>query len=358
MVYKTIGSTGDFPTIVTAWAWCVANSPLTDDFTFTIIEDITETTYSSNTFTLTGNHTFKITTNLNHYGNPNAGRKVYMAQGAQLGFTIRRSASINKPSFILENINFIKSQANLIQINTVFFDIAGGANPYVYNVDIHNLIFNGNGKTISGDIALNGTWQSTSGETITIKTSNIKLFNWDTGLNFIAITANDVPGTIENCSIYGCKIGIIQSFLGTKIFLKNVVSCAGGIIGAKSYLCTSGTNNNFTNCADDDGLIPAGTGNIHNIIPSTEFESLVYTNENLLRLKKGSISATPSPTPNKGLSPLVVKFKGNEAYTLPSGGKLYNSGAVPTLSSTDISGNAYGNWGFYPIGCHNVEIAY
>jgi PKD repeat protein len=348
MINKTIRSTGDFVNIKAAWDWCKANAPLTDDYTFTICEDITEDVQMTQDISVIGNHTIIFTSDISHLGDPNAGRKIYLGFNIGLSFSLSRDVSSSKPTLILEKLNIIKNAMDSLQAPGIYLNIVGGANTEVYNLLIQDIIINGNGNSASGAFGFLLSWQLTEGLGISIVGKNIKIFNYSRGFSAYAVGyQDDVHATFENMTIYNCSEGIVANGLKCNYCtLRNVVVCKSNI-GIHAYMTPGYNDYIFDHCADNDNTLPPHTGVIHNIISANEFQSLDDTNSKFLFLKENTYDFSASPlSVNPGE---LVQFT-----SLQSGnGQLYNSGSTSILSISDIVGNARPNSsGKVCIGAH------
>ena len=139
-----MGIAGEYATIKDAWDWLLSIDPLLDSYTFTIISDITEIATTTGAVTAFGGSVVRITADISHGGNPNAGRKV------SIGSDINIKPSLNDGSTAtlqIDNINFIKTAQNTAQLSVIYLN--GG-----HSINYNNLIINENGFKYNNDHGL------------------------------------------------------------------------------------------------------------------------------------------------------------------------------------------------------------
>lgn len=348
MVNKTVGSGGDYATLYDAWVWLTAQTPLLDNYTFTVISDIN----------LGGS-----ITNGPHLG----GHTVYVTSGADYPFYIITCGA--------NAINLYPSGKNELGNQTGSDDDSG-------TIDFSNLKVVGTGTTgirlaQAGGFSQSYVWKihecliTGSDEGIGFKYHsthsyliyNCKIYGCKTyGIGYtFTTTGPGVVGSkkIENTTVYLCgnstnnyRAGIfLMSGSSGRWELKNVVVSESHLNGSGSadYRSDIGgifSGNTITYCADSDGSLTGGTNNINNIVAADEFESLTPTDSKFLFLKDSAITKT------EGFVNLFLP----STYTYTAeyeSDQLGGTGTAPTLVTTDIAGVTYLDAaGNYPIGCH------
>jgi len=366
MVTKTVGVGGDYSDWNAVFNW-LSTLVFADNYEIIQISDVTNVTVPTpwpaghgpilSTYTLT----FKVSPEGYHNGDPTAGYKTYLPTP----WINNVFGTANGDTVIFDGLNII-NQIGYPPIRC--WDSNGTASNFC-QVIIKNCIIQGvGGNWLSFDFGV--LLYSNKGSSKN-QMYNCKIYNC--GCAGIGLTgwahAVESGSTIENCTVYNCGNynsggplhyhGIGSWLYSMKnISFSNVVSCNNNAVyrdWEDTIPLLSG--NSITNCADSDNSIPFGTNNLNNIIPANEFVSLSDTNSRFLNFDLGTLISVAVTNPDKGPEPLKVKFTSNANYTWPSN-HLYSSGIAPTLTTTDIAEKIYGQYGNYPIGCHNAEMAY
>jgi hypothetical protein len=322
MVNKTIGSGGDYATWNDVWVALIALSPISDNYTFTQISDITDTIWTWGQVNFNG-YTVTFTSNKDHGGNPNNAWVSYLTADTQMQVIddYFHAGNIVIDGLYLKRISPTSA--------TGLLGVGNGAN---FNSVIKNCLFCGTNSVGGGDIE---TAITIARDTCPVQVYNCKIWNCANGLLRYtgAGTATQEPLVryFQNITIYNSlNYGFVcwTSDVGFKIPMdvRNVVMCGSGI--ADFYEQSPNLYITFLNCSDSDGTLPAHTGVVHNITSANEFESLTSTDNNFLFTK--------------------------------STGQLANAGNTTLLSdnTAGIEGNPRPNSiGKVSIGCHEIKMA-
>ena len=355
----TVGGIGtDYPG-VTGLTDAIADiiaSTLTGDLTFNVKGDINWAGGSmAANLTIGGNWTLKITSDDYHYGNYNEGHLLTL--GAQSSICELNNGNVGGTT-IVENIKITGGDMNLdsyyIPSGTYHFN----------NAVVRNCIFNGMRLTLSNGRA----WTPQ-----TRKISNNKFYNcvleFISYWNFPANPANTWV-LVENNTIYNqANVTVLVlshdnvNAVNDYTYRNNVFANLAGV--TKTIIAPAGYNYPvfLNNATSDDraGALAWGAGsagNVSNIVPADEFDSLLIANARNLFLKEGVVTADWTREP-AGDVETFQNIKFNPEVTVTPGAVVLNdSGIAPTLESVDITGQAIPNsQGEYPIGCHVQEYS-
>lgn len=357
VIRRTIGVGGDYADIGTAYAAIYAYYPyvfpaphMTDDWELLIISDFIEggLQLSSANQLFWEQHYIKI------YNPGNFTITVNTYTGRNLRFT-SRSNHIDD-LLIMDGLKFNMAFYNFANA-TPWISFNPGSQWAYVSAQYKNLIFIGNGYHPSDADRRSALLHIDDGSLrwTNATISNCKAYNYGTFLGAGSFGALQKV-TIENTTIHGCYYGMYFGNLNpTTDFNGRNIICSGSV-GFDFRNNLAGVN--LINCADSDGsIITSGANQTNcksNIIPSDEFESLVSTSDDFLKLKLIDAYVRISVIPRRGPAPLKVKFNNNIEYSV-AGKILPAGGIVPTLETKDLAGNLYGEFGFYPIGCYNAE---
>lgn len=347
MVTKTIGSGGDYADIGAAWNYLVSLGALASDYLFSIITPFTEGTGINY-----GSGVPKV------YVNGHSITFIDYTQQNTISTSLPFQFLLNSPATVSDKIyvNGLKVTvtASGLGMSSGLFLLA----PYIATeggfLELKNLTLTGytnNFLTTLPAIKLH-RWKNVE------RVVNCRITNFPTAIDTVISDANTVGTShvVENCSIYNCNKGVdlVPTTATKNVTIKNVVA----VSSVTKDFDPGGANNTVTNCADSDNSIASSgavlTANITGIT-SDDFESVDSTSSDFLKLPKGAINAVPVADPSKGSAPLSVSFESNAEYLF--GARLAGTGIAPTLSTTDLAGNTYGQYGYYPIGCYNAEVA-
>lgn len=369
MTIYTVGSGGDFAHWGTAYFYlCRTIKTLVDNIDFVQISDCTVNSwvtyinvanpnwFHSNGFTVR----FICPLANSHFGDPTKGYKTYLASMAPdaNNFRIMGHNEITGDGRIfVENLNMICTQSGAyIMMNPGNWEASAGLE--YTKVYIKNLLLKGKTTSAPGTTGL-----QISHNLDMIYASNIKIWNCLNGISEFQgqHVITDIKTFYENITVYNCKYGITPDSIHWRFrsSFKNIVSMKGSA-GGYAWYDSGGhgihTLNNciYSNCADDDGSLQVGTDIKNNIDNTDEFESLLDVDSDFLNLKKIDAFIKISGKPISGVAPHLVKFDDYIKYSA-IGKDLADSGMVPVLETNDIADKKYGEFGFYPIGCHNSQ---
>jgi hypothetical protein len=357
MISYTVGDGGTFATWQLALAQISSLGLLPDNVTVTQISDVTETVNHLSTGIVSMNgFTVTLTSNKKHNGNPNDAWVTTLNAGIEFGQRTQGGSG----TFRIDGLYFKRVAGGGATSQLLIIGWAQLPSVHLSVHEVKNCLFEGDDRQESAfDIAYDQD---------IIRFSNCKFWNLNIGIPIEVNTGTagtkTQEKTFENCTVYGCIIGVSldQTSVYTLV-LRNVVS-AGNInpIGGAStdwfHQTLDITNFSCYNCADSDGTlatIPFGgtvQGNLADIVPEDNFASLDDTNDRFLFPNGGTKQLIVTATPRKGVAPLKVDFTSEVVYA-DGGGVLHDGGMAPTLSSVDIAGVAIpDDAGNYPIGCH------
>jgi hypothetical protein len=377
LIRRTVGTAGHYAKWSDAWNALVVVGVLTDDYEFRQISDITEdswpnTSLPANRFTPNG-HSVKFYCPLQnaHKGNPNAGYKTYLSgANGKLSMLINTTNSGNY--LTVENLNIIQLTNNDVYLLSVYS--ASLAANIMLTVIIKNILVKGFTGTNSVGIVCPGSQDY-------YIVSNCKIWHIKYGF----FTAPTVIGALlpndgyvnrnryENIFIYNTSPGAastIQTRSPVVLPLRQRGQdfyCVYSFGSASNHswpanISSTGNLNGVFYSADDDGRlndsIAAGFGNYSNILSNLpylpEFTSVNDSDDDFLNLPEIDASVDFVGNPRSG--PAILKTKFNSQVTFDGGQRnLYDHGTTPSVSD-DIAGNSYGQFGYYPIGCHNAQL--
>ena len=282
-VYRTVGVGGNFANWQAAWEYLQTIDPLTDNYEFEQISDVTEIGWpvtpdvELNSFYVK----FYCPWENCHQGDPTRGYKTYITTGMTMG--LRGNGAIDS-QVIVGGLFFDRTDGinqNVLYLGSWF--AASMVNVQTYR--LNNLIFKSTTTAANGGRAIRAT--SSRGNAYHFSNNKIKLFNQ--GISTFIGAGAGAEHVIEHCSIDECGEGIGWG-VSERWDIKNCVcvNCATqgwGTLGGGGY-------NNLYNCADDDGSLGASGANlidcIQNITPADEFQSTDFNNPNWLKLNDGT----------------------------------------------------------------------
>lgn len=367
MIYKTVGTGGNYADWGTAWNAIAALNPLHDDYEIRQISNVVNSTSMTAGYGINPNgHTVKFYCAEvdSHQGCVNKG----FITTVNTPLTFHPNAFVAcSGTILIEGLNCVSNV-----VGNYVMSIGGGDNTsFDSNVICNNVIIKG--KTVgipSGDNIYSTGIYVGYGQWTTCKLTNCKIWNCASagvrvGLEIYG-SGKIAKFYIENVTIWDCAKTLyvapqlVAGFWVTRVatgqlYCSNVVCCTQH----KDYRIDYDPVY-LKYCADSDNTCPDtfGGNNKHNVNASIEFDSLVSTSNRFLYLSKGHLDASGGPDKSKGQAPLDVNFTSDITYEFPTNSVLYKSGLIPSLNTKDITGTNYGDYGYYPIGCHNVEVSY
>lgn len=343
----TVGTGGDYAKWSDVWAALVTASPLLNDYIFTQISDLTEDNWNDAAIVQANGKTIILQGNC--YGDP-TDCYITSLSGSKGKFRPRIDTVSTTCTIYIQNLYFKQITNNLLNLVSA---VSPGYTAIRANWIIRNCLIEGYGTSL----AIIGLYMTGVGSLTTVHVYNVKIWNCGIGIDGEIGEAGSNASTViyENITIYACNRGFtIASFYNYTYYLRNVVSF--GCTGSDFY--SLNTNDYLINCADSDNSIAndnATTTNCITGVTTSDFDSVVDTDFGFLRLPLGTFTVEANVNPTQGVRPLLVAFRSEAEYTFgPS--ILRDAGIAPTLTTVDISGNTYGDFGGYPIGCHNAEI--
>lgn len=354
MVTKTVGSGGDYATWGSAITWLQTVDPLADDYTFTQISSVTETSFPFVNINLNG-RTLLLTSNNKPNGDPTSGWTTTINTGVQP--SVRYEG--NGGTVVLDGLYTVSTVAGQIHFLIGRHGILGTTSETI----VRNCLFKGFGNiapAFNGGVSVRFERDSDI-----IKMYNCKIWDMDIGLRFTTGTGGG-PATLdkiyENITAYNCNAGVyINSPHSFKVRMRNVVAF-DSVNFDWQYVAGDLTDWEIYNCADSDDSIAninfsLASNIVNNINSTTEFESTVDTEADFLKLNEGSLTVGADVSPEDGRAELEVQFTDQTNYSFPSQ-DLASNGMAPNLTAVDIEGLSIPNAeGFYSIGCHQAEIA-
>jgi hypothetical protein len=363
-----IGSGGDFPDWTSAWNAIMAIGLLTKDYRLEQISDLTNSTVLNPSAARLNGRTIEIVVPEanQHNGVPTDGYKTYVPNNRSLVFP----SYLGLPSIggfvTIDGLNIISTQTLPNGSLLVAPYEHQKPNWWNFKTTVKNILIRGNllngGAGEIGMSICGAEWSQ-------VDVVNCKISNCGSAgimlqqASAVAGNPGSIINRLENITVYNCAKYVLtgiafNSVLGPfNVSFKNIY-CGFDNGSRPCYNLPSDlTYFSFDNCASSDASVPTiyGSNNLQNIAPVDEFESLVYTNADFLNLKKLDGYFDISGTPRVGPAQLKTKFR-HSIRVVGGGEKLYGGGLVPVLSANDISGEEYGKYGYYPIGCHNAQL--
>lgn len=367
MITRYVGVGGDYSDWNAAYAAMYAVHPLTDDWELVQVSDLVNSTDVSGvgfSFFMPNYHSVTYRSENPCNGSFNSGYKTTVTATLLLSpFTHDYLYDPRANGFVrITGLNiFSNSVQNMFQLR-----VGHSPNPALQLATVDNCFLT-NINAADSSTALNFIGYSTA----LIRVYNVKTYTTGNSSIGISFTPNGTFGVspassrfkyLENIATYGngvsCRSVSANFDYQCYATLKNIVSAGGEFI----FGVTTGVHPiadvwTVSNCAAPDSSLIYGTDNFSNIVPANEFQSLIYTDDEFLKLNKGRLVSLPLVDPSKGYAPLKTRFEANAAY-LFNNMVLPDGGINPIYSERDIAGEVYGEYGMYPIGCHNAEIAY
>lgn len=355
MTHITVGTTGDYAGWVEAYLFLVGLGALAEDYGIEQISDVTvNNNWPAGNIQLNGyTVTFYCFTANSHQGDPTKGFITYLT-GA-LGYFHPLNNTSVYGSIIIDNLYFIQTGGNAVSL------VRPGSNSALprpeINVVLKNILIKGGPLSAAQGVVFDNSY-------INYYVSNVKIWDCEYGFwtTYSGTNLTNRVRMVENVDAYNCSdYGFAITGLPEAI---NIINCCAFNSGLRDWQGGHGAGITFLwNCADGDNSIAdwisaTETDCLASVDESIEFESLLDTNPDFLFLRKGFFAASPVVTPDRGFKPLRVRFLSGAEYGFPAGMRLYNTGLPPTLSAVDIAGKEYGQWGDYPIGCHNAEVIF
>ena len=286
----TVGSGGDYPDWGPALLDIIGNSGtyVSGDIKLTQISDCTVTYaasinpgYRSNGFKLT------LTSNKNHYGNPNGGWKTYWDQAGYVDFQ----------RFGNHEISYLNVDVGKFSSFRLFigYGLAESLHHDTTSVFRNNII-NCNNKSTFNGVAYNNNYKNN----INMYNFNNKIFNtYYTKTAILLAFSNGIltnNNHIENNVIYGSGVGVGNNGDPTITFKNNAIHSNIG------YCFEWGANqSSYNNLSSDASADDATTqsGNIINAVFSDEFVSLDSSSSDFLKPKYGGNAY------NMGIAPSI-----------------------------------------------------
>jgi len=221
MINKTIGNGGNYATIGDAIIALNAASPLTDDYTFTLISDVTEGAHGDSFYDANGK---TVTFTAAPHGGRLASAKKVALSAPQSGLDF----GITNGNLIVENIHVDRTTTASQYYSAILYVDTGG-------IILRNCFFHV-GASVKGGVCAIGTWGST-------KIYGCLLYGTICG-GAHALELIGSNAVIENVTIFSCDSGVYDGG-GANAVLRNVVTldCPIGW-----DLCGSLTT--LINCAD------------------------------------------------------------------------------------------------------------
>lgn len=289
MIFKTIGSGGDFADIGSAWAYLDTIPYLNDDYTFTIISDFTENNGVAPAGDVDFNgHTVQFINPL---------KKVIINNGK--GYNFRHYTTGVTNHLILDGL-IIKQTENVANKTLIITTCNSSAD--TISVTYKNLILIGKNRTDgnNGIIPILGCNN--------FKMSNCIIYNFYYGLTiYHYFTTVKNPSYIENVTVYNCSTGVRHHFGGNSTTatwyaqFKNLVSFGSSV---SDFINGDGAGNvsynRVINCADSDNSIASSGATLsNNITGITDLDFLSVDPDSADFLKIGSTSLLyKTGTPN------------------------------------------------------------
>ena len=360
MAEFTFGSGGFFadPQACTQY---LAGIVIAEDHTFTQVGDCTMPVYAASEFNSNG-YAIKFTSNKYHYGDPNRGWKVYLADGASFGIRFGSGAATNNGSITVEKLNFERvassNQGTLLSItnNTAFF-------PIYPTLRVDKCLFKG--ISDFGVYITDIDWGGYT-DNCDVRITGCKAWNcsrWAFYNKTAVPPAFRHKKVFENCVAYNCEVGFvgggsIWDDRGTTFRNCVAVDCTTDF--SANYLHPpydpTTPRHLIQNCACSDNSLVYGSRVINGITAADEFQSLLDTVPHFLKLKNGALVAGASALPVKGRAPLKVQFTNSSDYVFQSR-NLGDGGTIPVHTTEDIELKPIPtDEQFYSIGCHQVEV--
>jgi len=302
MVNKTIGIAGDYTDIGLAWAYLISLTPLADDYTFTVISDVTEATGASGAGPVFNGHTVS-------FVNPNN----YNIDTAAFSYSFKPDTTATLADVLTLDGLVINYSGTLADTTTPLLECKPNVDGDVATFNIKNCYLTGYRYERRGI----GIKMFSFGSTYHVW--NNKIVAFATGI-YCDNTDGTSAGTdhiIENNSVYGCDYGVTlcPGASGKTWTVRNTVS-----VNSDTLDFTSGSNafNLIKNCADGDNSISLCGATATGCI--TGIASLDF------------ISAA--------IFPATADFM---LITVTS--RLWAKGLIPSAWNTlDVSGNARPDW--------------
>jgi len=224
MINKTIGNGGNYATIGAAIVALNAASPLTDDYTFTLISDVTEGAHGDSFYDANGK---TVTFTAAPHGGRLASAKKVALSAPQSGLDF----GITNGNLIVENIHVDRTTTASQYYSAILYVDTGG-------IILRNCFFHV-GASVKGGVCAIGTWGST-------KICGCLLYGTICG-GAHALELIGSNAVIENVTIFSCDSGVFFEGSNDSAVLRNVVTLdcpIGWDFGA--WGCTA----TLINCAD------------------------------------------------------------------------------------------------------------
>ena len=257
MINKTIGNGGNFATIGDAIAALNAASPLTDDYTFTLISDVAEEWHVSSNYDANGKTvTF---TAAPHGGRLASAKKVTFAHTV---YNNGLDFSIANGNLIVENIHIYRTDLDYA-IPTVYLRVYDSGSIILRKCFIY--IGVGHGVIAEGNVG-------------STKVYGCLLYGTIYGGNCAVMIGNQSNAVVENVTIFRCDNGVYDGSDNNSAVLRNVVTldCTTGW----NFVGNPGGKAALINCADSGTSINDSShrtkclsgidtvSNVHSIIPT------------------------------------------------------------------------------------------
>ena len=288
MITKTIGIGGDFADIGLAWIWLATQSPFSDDYTFRIISDFTETTFATDGFARPqfNGHSLSIINNNKHIITVNNNQGFYR-------FICNPIVALGIPIFGDMLFDGLIFHLPVYNDSFIFLSYSIGAYTAITmpTSTYKDCIFIGQGTADVPTAAMGqGALDSTP---MNLKILNCIVYRMGSGIVWQDCQQN-ARSYIENTVIYKCKYGISAYNLSATpndITTMRNICIFDSITKDISFTYMINPNNVITNCADSDNSISTSgailSGNITGITTAA-FLSINPIDNNFLKIDQTS----------------------------------------------------------------------
>lgn len=321
----TVGIGGDYANWRAAWDYLRTVDPLTDDYEFRQISDVTENAWASPVGAELDldEHSVKFYVDSAdaHRGDPTRGYITYLS-GATGRIWFMNLAGPGDPgtraqTFIVENLYL----RQLTATNIILLDIGPSwANGGNLSVEVTNVMVRGHGIAQADGIRIGS-------DLVYAQVKNCKVWNIGEGIILWGGSGVATPGRrfLENCTVavHGSRGFFLGTLAGGEWAVRNCVSISGLGINI-DWRNANYSRHTVRNCASEDATCAGNhTENcITGIVPADEFQYSALADDdqsNFLKLIEGT----------------VLK-NGYEDYSP----QLGRGGTTPRYATDDIAGNA------------------
>lgn len=357
-INRTVGTGGDHTDWQAAWNWLATQAPLTNNYIFTQISDITMPASAWTVGALNcGNNSITFQCLNSHNGDPNEG---YQTGVPSDQYALNLSWPTNFDTVTINGLRIVKTVQDTV-ISNIMINFGSANEDGIYIVS--NCLFKG---LYAGAGDLGGH----AFPSYRLNANNCRIYNckfWD--LNDVIDNSGIAPDTgtdytcyMENCTAYACGNGVYLINSNNRNFVLRNVVIVDSVVDDYQLQDGGTRESELYNCADSDGTLGTIGGirerNVSNVTSADAFESLDDTSSDFLTLPDGDKSADASASPQEGAAPLDVQF--NSDILFASGeSDLIGVGTVPLYAgSLDVAGISRPDArGAYSIGCHETAYA-